>query len=423
MQYVWQYRLIPSVKLATVDGQRISIINPGMINTDSGPDFFNADITIGDQQWVGNIEIHVRASDWFRHHHDKDEAYDSVILHVVGIDDRPVFRSNGERIPQMELKCDPNLHIHFNNLVGLSPSSLPCLHQIKSMPSIYLTDWIDALGMQRLQSKADNIHRLAQSLNGDWTAASYVYFARALGFGKNADPFERLARATNIKYLQRHADNVTAVEAMLFGQAGFLQDNMPDNDYYTHLKEDYHFFAQKFGLQRPQSLQWKFSKMRPQNFPFRRIAYLAAVISQTGLCSPITYRLLNSLDQIRERLEVEIVGFWSNHFTFTSPPTQFSILMGRTTLDLIIINAVAPMLYAWGNATNNQWSVDKALELLTDMKPEQNALVRMFTDHGIKCPNAFTSQGIIQLRRTYCEQRQCLNCRIGHRILSIVAVR
>lgn len=422
MQYVWQYRLIPSVKLTTVEGERISIINPGMINTDAGPDFFNADIKINGQQWVGNIEIHVRASDWFRHGHDKDPAYDSVILHIVEYDDAPIHRSNGEIIPQMVLKCSPDLHIHYNSLVATSPAELPCSAHLRSIPDIYMSDWLTSLAYQRLQQKADNLVSIAEFMNGDWISAGYVTFARALGFGKNSDPFERLAKSTPLRFLNRHADSMTATESILFGQAGFLTKNDESNRYYTQLKRDYQFYSTKFGLKPIPSLGWKMSKMRPQNFPHRRIAYLAALVRK-GITSPYGYERGLSLDKLRERLNINLGGFWSKHYTFNSAETPFDINLSRSSLDLLIINAVIPMLYAWGQHCKDQDLIDQATDYLFELKPENNMLVRMFTDKMIKCPDAFTSQGIIQLRKNYCEQRQCLNCRIGHRILTTAAIR
>lgn len=422
MQYVWQHQLIPLINLATVDGKRVSIINPGMINNDAGPDFFNADIKIDDQQWVGNIEFHNRASDWFRHGHDKDPAYDSVILHIVYIDDVPVFRKNGERIPQMELKCDPNLNAHFSSLVNNSPSLLTCAYLIKDIPPVYISDWLTTLSIQRLQRKAQTIADFAKNYDNDWDNAFYIIFARALGFGTNADPFERLARSTPLKFLRRHADNTLAIESILLGQAGLLNDNISENEYLKELKDNYRFYCHKFDLKNPGFLNWKLSKMRPQNFPHRRIAFLAALIANSIINPQVMYKD-DTPEDIRLRLSVDLTGFWSNHYSFNSDPTPFSIQPSRATLDLIIINAVIPMLYAWGHYNNEEWRIDKAHELLTEMKAENNTLVRMFTDRGIKCPDAFTSQGIIELRKNYCEKRQCLVCRLGHRILTLKSLK
>lgn len=421
MQYVWQHRLVPLVNMVTVENEPIEIINPGMINHDSGPDFFNADIKINGQRWIGDIEIHVRASDWKRHGHQNDPAYDSVVLHIVEHDDVPVFRTNGERIPQMELKCAHDLHIHYNRLVAESPFDLTCAKQISSVPKIYLHDWLSALAYQRLQQKADAISQLAERMGNDWNSAAYVFFARSLGFGTNAEPFERLARSSPLPFLRRHSDNILAVEAILFGQAGFLNKNCPDG-YFQQLQREYEFYSKKFGLRKPESLNWKMSRMRPQNFPFRRIAYLAAMIEREPF-SPITYHPEDTLDDIREKLNHPLSGFWSQHYTFDSAPMPYPITMSRASLDIIIINAVIPLLYAWGTYASEEWMINQAIDYLHEMKPEDNKLVRTFTQHGILCPDAFTSQAIIQLRRNYCERRLCLACRFGHRILSHASIR
>lgn len=422
MQYVWQYRLIPRLRLTTVDGRRVSIINPGTINHDAGPDFFNADIRIDNQQWVGNIEIHVKASDWFRHGHDKDKAYDSVILHVVQIDDVPVFRSNGELIPQMQLNCAVDLGEHYSALTTPAPTDLSCAMHLSSIPSVYLSDWITSLATERLQAKADMLRQLANSEGGDWNEALYIVMARALGFGKNSEPFERLARATPLRYMLRHRDNLTAIEAVLFGQAGMLSGNIaPDNEYQSRLADEYRFYAAKFGLKRPVSLNWKMSRLRPQNTPYRRIAYLAALINADVLRHQ-KFVECNSIESLRTMLSCRLSGHWERHYTFGTAESPYEIVVSRSTLDLLIINAVIPAIYARGVYLHDPSLTDRAIDLMQMMKPENNSLVRMFTERGIRCNDAFTSQGLIQLRRVYCEQRQCLNCRIGHRILSRAAV-
>ncbi|MDE7393185.1 MAG: DUF2851 family protein [Muribaculaceae bacterium] len=423
MQYVWQYRLIPPGPLFTVEGQRVRIVNPGMINTDAGPDFLNADIYIDGQQWVGNIEVHTRASDWFRHNHHQDPAYDSIILHIVDIDDAPIYRANGQRIPQLQLRCTPDLNAHLHSLVDTSPDRLPCADFLKTMPSVYVTDWISSLSLARLQQRAQNITAIAESLDNDWESAAYIYFARALGFSRNADPFERLARATPLSVLRKHANDQSVLEAILFGQSGLLDNAPADNHYVNLLKEEYAFYQHKFDLHQPKPIIWQLGRMRPATFPHRRIALLARVVRDNPFSKYINPDSPPSLEELVDSLNIDLEGFWSTHYTFTSDAAPCPINMTKQSILLLIINAVVPIMYAWGSYYNRPGLIDHAVELLGDIRPEDNVHTRHFTQLGIACKDALTSQGMIHLRRQYCQMRQCLNCRIGHRLLSYKSQR
>ena len=280
MQYVWQHRLWLQQDLATVDGRRVRVIDQGLLNNDAGPDFFNAKIIIGDQTWVGNVEIHVKASDWYAHHHDTDPAYNNVVLHVVGKDDARAYRPDGEEIAQMLLPCAADFGERYRRMVMDRSAVLPCLSRLCEIPQIYITDWISTLGFERIYAKVDRVMSVVERVGGDWQAAAYVTLARALGFSINNDAFERLALATPLKVLLHNRSDATAVEGILFGQAGFLDTtSATDADYVSRLREQYTFLAAKYGLQRPQSPGWKMARMRPPTFPHRRLAALAAMIA------------------------------------------------------------------------------------------------------------------------------------------------
>lgn len=422
MHYVWQHRLYPTTALYTVDGQPVSIINPGTHNLDAGPDFFNAAIEIGGQTWIGNVEIHVRASDWFRHGHDRDRAYDNVILHVVDNDDMIIRRSDGSQIPQLKLPCSPSLNSEFHRLADSAPVQLSCATAIQSLPKIYLTDWIEALALERLQQKADRIEQLIHTYTGDWEDTCYVTVARSLGFGKNNDPFERLARATPIRFLRKHADSILSIEAFLFGQAGFLESVKSTDPYIDRLRSEYSFLVNKFGLRRPASLGWKMARMRPHNFPYRRIALLAQMIHD-GYSVMSKILDIKDADSARRIFDYRLTGYWATHYTFDSAPAPSPINLSRQSLDILVINAAVPLLYAYAMATANHRQTDTAIDILHELKPEANSIVAMFDRCGIKCSDAFSSQALIQLRRQYCEQRKCLYCRIGHRTLASCALR
>ena len=422
MQYVWQHRLWSQQDLRTVDGRRLQIIDPGQLNTNSGPDFFNAKVKIEGELWAGNIELHVRASDWYRHNHDKDKSYDSVILHVVDKDDSPVYRSNGELIPQLCMTCSPDFHRHYASLVNNSNSELPCASEIASLSSMHLTDWISTLTYERLHRKVEHINTLLTRFAGDWEEVCYITFARSLGFGVNSEVFERLAMNMPLRFMRKHSDSLLSIEALLLGQSGLLSKTSADNVYSQSLKTEYQFLSNKFSLTPIDASQWRMARMRPYNFPHRRIALLAQLIYEG-------FRLMSQIieakteDAIRLIFRKELTGYWANHFTWDTIDGRSSKALSETSITAILINTVVPLLYAYGLTCDNDELIDRATMLLQTLPSEKNSIVELFTRAGIKSPDAFTSQALIQLRREYCETRKCLYCRIGHRMLSTKAKR
>lgn len=424
MQYVWQHRLWPCGSLTTVDGRRVTVIDQGTLNTASGPDFFNAKVKIGDRLWAGNVEIHVRATDWHRHGHDSDRAYDSVILHVVDRDDGPVHRSNGELIPQLRLPCSPDFYNQYTGLVNRADRDLPCAATIATLPPLYISDWLAALAMERIYQKADRISELVARTAGDWEQACFVTIARALGFGINSQPMELLATGTPLSTLYKHADSQLSVEAMLFGQSGLL-DAAPSGDpYIDMLRREYAFLSTKFGLHPLDAPGWKTGGLRPPNFPHRRIAALAAMVhSRRRLFSEIVS--VETPDQAFGIFNVGLTGFWAKHFSFgrTADAGHGSARLSHSSIDILTINVVAPMIMAYGMAMGEIDVSERVVSLLEAMKPESNSLVGMFARAGVKARDAMASQALVQLRRNYCEARKCLYCRIGHRMLAARALR
>ncbi len=418
MHYVWQHKLWTGADMTTVDGRRLRVIDPGLHNTDAGPDFFNAKIIIGDRLWCGNVEIHVRASDWMRHNHHNDPAYDSVILHVVAVDDMRIRRSDGHEIDQTVMNCAPDFSRRYAELVDCGGADrLSCAGELQSVPSIYISDWLTSLGYERLNDKSDRIAALVERFNGSWADALYVTLARALGFGVNSDAFERLALATPLHCLMRHRDSQVTVEGTLFGQAGFL-DNPPDTSHYVQrMQQEYEFMCSKFGLQRPQSLGWRMARMRPNNFPHRRIATLAALITGGFRIGADIFSVTGEADA-RSLFDISLTGYWSRRYNFTAESSPTVKALSQDSVTVLIINVVAPMLYAYGLAYGDTAMRERAVALLHSLAAERNSVVRLCQDAGMTCDNAFTSQAMIQLRRAYCEPRKCLYCRIGHRLLA-----
>ena len=420
MQYVWKHRLWRSEDMVTNTGKKVRVVDPGLLNTDAGPDFFNAKIEIDGHMWVGNVEMHYRATDWKRHHHDSDKAYDSVILHVVAKDDAPVRRTNGELIPQLVLEVSPQFNADYASLVGAA-IEVPCATKIKQVPHLTIVEWVEGLAFERLHGKVERIHQLIDSFNGSWEDVCYVTLARNFGFGINNDAFERLARRTPLRLLGKHSDSVLQIEALLFGQAGMLDAQKPGMDsYYNQLCTEYAFLSNKFQLTPMEKESWKLFRIRPQNFPYRRIAMLAQFI-EGG------FRMMNRIleaegeKEMRALFEVELSGYWIKHYTFGKPNERATATLSRSSIDIILINTVAPLLYAYGELTGNYEMTDKAIKLLEDLRAESNSIVSHFVTYGIDCPDALTSQALVQLKREYCDARKCIYCKIGHHLLSKAA--
>lgn len=417
MQFVWQHRLGLRNDLRTVDNRKLRIIDQGQLNSDAGPDFFNATIELDSQTWVGNIEIHVRASDWFRHHHDTDPAYDSVILHVVQIDDAPIHRNSGELIPQMIMHCTPEGAQRCNRLINYANSALPCETTIASLPTIYRTDWLTSLGAERLYEKSERIRLIVSETKGDWEAAAFITFARALGFGLNSQPMEQLARSLPLKFLNRHRDDLTLLEAFLFGQAGLIPPPRPKEEPYVgRLRQEYAFLAHKYSL-RQLSLNWKLSRTRPQNFAHRRIAMLAQKVYE-GFNLTGQIAAADTIEKMRMVFETCLTGFWATHFTFESDYAASAQALGKISIDTLIINTALPLRHAYATYRGDYNSLAANIELMQQIAPENNSVTRIFINAGLEAHDAFDTQAMIQLRREYCEKKKCIYCRFGHRMLS-----
>lgn len=416
MQYMWEHRLWGTASLATNDGRCVRIIDPGRRNTDAGPDFFNAKIEIDGCLWAGNVEIHYRASDWHRHGHDEDKAYDSVVLHVVARDDAAVVRSNGERIPQMVMECTTQFADRYSDLVN-AKTELPCRRVIGTMSGLETAEWVQSLVFERLADKSRRVKDLLERFRGSWEDTCYVTLARTIGFGTNSEAFELLAKSLPLNLLHKHADSLMQLEALFFGQAGLLDKPATDR-YQEQLKREYAFLATKFSLRRPEGMVWKAFRMRPQNFPWRRIALLAHFVHNGFRLMADLLATKGDEKQLRELFGVELTGYWSNHYTFGHESPERQAALGRSSIDIVLINTVAPLYYAYAESAYDYDWTERAVSLLESLKPENNHITTMFASAGMKIDNALASQAVIQLRNAYCLPRKCLYCQAGHKMLA-----
>lgn len=404
-------------KLRDSGGDSVEILDPGRQNFDSGPDFFNSKLKIGGVEWAGNVEIHVKASDWYRHGHDSDPAYDSVILHAVGVSDRRVARADGSLIPQVEILMPEDFYRTFRCL-SENRTSVRCSDSISSIPALAVTDWLETLSVERIQAKANRIAGILKSTGGDWEQACFVSLSRGLGFSLNGDPFEMLARSLPLKILAHHSDNPLQLQALLFGQAGMLDSsNHIFDEFYQSLCREYYFLARKYGLRPMRGSLWKYSRTRPQNFPHRRIALLAKICEGGFSLFSRIRDVGGDVDKARELFHWSLDGYWHSHFSFDVEARMSSDSLSGNSVDLLIINVVAPLIYAYGGFIGDPDFAESAFDILDRLPAEENVILREWRRFGLPAGDARRSQALIQLRKEYCDAGKCLFCRFGHQIL------
>ena len=414
LHYVWKHKLFPLQHLHTPEGESIEVIDPGLPNPHAGADFFNAKIKIQGVLWVGNVEIHQRASDWYRHRHHQDTAYDSVILHVASDIDTAVTRTNGEQIPQLELHCPPQLAENYEEL--LQTDRYPaCFSLIPQLSSFLLHSWMSRLQTERFENKARQIAERLEHCGKDWETAFFITLARNFGFGVNSDTFEFWARQVPLAAVNKHRDNLFQIEAFFFGQAGLLQE-LPHDEYTEKLIKEYTYLQHKFQLQPSIDCHWRFLRMRPGNFPHIRIAQLACLYHRSqGMLSRLLE--LSTLKDLRDLLKGGTSTYWLTHYSFGTPSPSRPKTLSQSSIDLLIINTVVPFLYAYGKHKGNELLCQRASQFLEELKPENNYIVRLWKECGLEAAHAGDSQALIQLKKNYCDTKKCLYCRIGYEYL------
>jgi len=416
LHYLWKYKLYNTSNLTTVDGDVIEVLNSGLHNTDAGPDFFNGKIKIGKTTWAGNIEIHVKSSDWLKHNHQSDKAYHNVILHIVYQYDKPILDSNNNPIPTLELKdiIDEKLLTRYDDLIK-SKDWIPCGNQIKMVDTFTLNTWLSRLAIERLERKSEEIQQTLNQNKNDWEQTFYQYLFKYFGLKVNAFPFEQLAKNTPLKIKEKH-DQLLSIEALFYGQAGFLEDEIKD-EYYLKLQKEYQFLKAKFKLNPLDKSCWKLLRLRPANFPTIRISQLANLLrNNPRLFSKIIEA--KNVTEIQQYFKVNASKYWDKHYQFGEETTTVSTKnLGINTINNIIINVIIPFTFVYGKFKQNEELVEKALILLEKTKPENNIIVKTWKDLGVNSINALQTQSLIELKNNYCSPKKCLNCSIGNNIL------
>lgn len=416
LHYIWKYRLYQASGLTTTQGDTLEILDPGIENTDAGPDFFNAKIKLNGTVWAGSVEIHQKASDWMRHGHSSDKAYENVILHVVETDDGTVLRQNGEAIPQLVLPI-PEPVVDNMEWLLTRDSPIACLERLPAIDPVFRLQWMDALLSERLERKTDDILRWLEQYQKDWDEVFYVLLCRSFGFGINGDAFERLARSLPLKCIRKQRQSVSQIESLFLGQAGLLDEPGKNrHHYYRLLQQEYTFLRKKYGLQPLEPSVFRNMRLRPNATPHIKLVQLAAIWTRhdslfSSILSARTPR------EVKDFFRVQASEFWDTHYNFLRPSPPRKKELGGNALNILLTNAVVPLMFAYGVYHRMDEHKARALRLLECIPPEQNSIISLFSQVGMTSRNAGDTQALIQLKRSYCEPKKCLYCRLGFQLL------
>ena len=415
LHYLWKFKKFDTLNLKTSNGEVITIINVGQYLELAGPDFFNAQIVIANQKWAGNVEIHLKSSDWYVHHHERDAAYENVILHVVWEHDTEIFRKNNTEIPVLELKnyVDKQTIADYQSL--MTPKSwIFCEKQLKEINEFTLKNWQERLFFERLERKSKPIYELLQQTNNDWESVLFCLLAKNFGLNTNGEIFLKIAQSIPFSVIRKESFEVENLEALLLGNAGLL-DNEKEDNYFKDLKFRYFYLLHKYQIETKTVEPVQFFKHRPDNFPTIRLSQLANLYYvQQNLFSKIIKS--NSIETIYKTFEVSASNYWQNHYQFDKESRKKKKQLSKSFVDLIVINTIIQLQFAYAKSQGKETSED-LIQLLNEVAPEKNAIMDKFSSFGIKAKNAFESQSLLQLKNEYCNKSRCLECGIGMELL------
>ncbi|MDB5249018.1 MAG: hypothetical protein JWQ40_3412 [Segetibacter sp.] len=415
LQFIWQFQYFNKNELQVDHGDQLSIIHPGIYNTHQGPDFLDAKIVIGNTTWAGNIEIHVKSSDWLKHNHSSDKNYSNIILHVVWENDVDISYGSGSVIPTLSIQhLVPKLLLDRFKELMLREAFVPCEAYLPVFDEMKWTAWKERMAIERLQRKSTFVLKLLGEANNHWEEVFWWLLARNFGMKVNADIFESVAKSLPLTILAKHKNQIHQLEGFLLGQAGLLQKDFTE-DYPRLLKREYLFYKKKYLLKEV-SVKPFFLRMRPANFPTIRLSQLAMLIQQSShLFSKI--KETATVTVVRELLNVTANDYWHYHYLFDEPGEFNPKQLGKQMTDNIIINTVIPVLFAYGTFTKEESIKDKALQWLTELSPEKNSITQKWAALKVSNKNALESQALIELKNNYCNVRRCLECAVGNAIL------
>ncbi len=421
LHFAWKNGLYNASALSTTLGLPVEVIDPGQYNRNSGPDFLNARIKIDGTEWAGNVEIHYRSSMWNEHRHQLDNAYNNVILHVIIEHDRDVYTASGTLLPAMALSVNKDVLRKYQAFM-LDTSLIVCRSDLALLDRYTIRHCIHTLAVERLQKKVSHIQSILVDTGNDWEETLYILIAENFGLNINKEPFGRLVKKVPLKLVAKHSDNSLQVEALFFGQAGFLSHDFykshTEDEYFNLLLREYTVLKAKYKLKAMEPWEWKFHRMRPANFPTIRISQLASLlIKEPGLFAKIKESY--TIKELLTLLSSESSIYWHKHYRFGKESGELQGKTGRTILDTLIINSVIPLIFSYGRFNKLSEYCDRALDLSDLMPAEKNRISREWLPYGVKPYSALESQGLIELTNSYCKNRLCLNCHIGTKLISL----
>ncbi len=417
LHYVWKLQLLNSNALECVSKEPVIVSNQGQQNFNSGPDFFNAKIKIGQQLWAGNVEIHVKASDWYVHHHETDTNYDSVILHVVWVDDAQIFRADNTLLPTLVLKnyVSDSVLNNYRKLLNKTDKWINCENNIVEVDNFTLNNWLERLFIERLEQKSQLITSLLKETAYDWEAVLFVLLAKNFGLKINGEAFLNMTKSFSFNVVRKVRTDKQNLEALFLGMSQLL-DKDEDVNYYKTLKSQFDYLKVKFKLQPSLASKIQFFRLRPDNFPTIRLAQLAALYSKHHNLFSLLINV-EKPEEIYKAFSIELSEFWIHHYTFTSEKTgKRSKKLTHSFIDLLIINTIVPLQFVYQKHLGKPTS-EKTIGLLEKIKPEKNSIINHFKDLGLPTDNAFKTQSLLQLKNNYCTKNNCLNCKIGHNLI------
>jgi hypothetical protein len=421
LHYLWKFSKFDTSVLQTANREQLSIIHPGQYLQLAGPDFFNAQLMIGSQQWAGNIELHLKSSDWYIHHHESDAAYENVILHVVWEHDTEVYRKDNSEIAVLELRHYVDVATIENyRALSQTKSWIFCEKQIATVDPFIRKHWLERLFFERLEKKSQPITDLLQQTQSDWEAVLFILLAKNFGLNTNGDTFMKVAINIPFQVIRKESTAVENIEALLFGFAGLLE-NEKEDQYYLALQSQFDYLSQKYRLVKAPVAPVQFFKHRPDNFPTIRLSQLASLYSKEKHLFSKTIDAV-SVIMLYQIFDVSVSGYWKNHYRFDRESPQKEKSLSMAFVNLLIINTVVPFQFAYGLSQGKEVS-ENVVRLMEQIAPESNSVIDKFKTFGVDTENALDSQSLLQLKNEYCAKGRCLSCAIGMELLKNNAIK
>ncbi len=418
LHYIWRTKSFKTTSFIGTQKEQIQVLDFGIYNTNAGPDFLEGKVVINGQLWAGQIELHVSSADWYKHKHETDDHYKNVILHVVYYHNKEVLRENGEAIPTLVLQgnFDENLYWRYEQLLQ-GERFIPCENQLDRIDDFTKTQQYDKWLIERLTEKSDWLLNEYHQNGKDWETVFYKSILYAFGLKVNADSFIELANKLPLKIIEKHKNNLFQIEALFFGVAGLLVEDFKD-EYPKSLQREFAFLKNKYGLQSLEKTNWKFARMRPQGFPSIRLAQLAKIFHHSF---PTFDKVVGqgNLDGFYELFNHEPSEYWQTHFVFDKESKAVTKTPGKATLNKMITNAIAPLMFSYATVKNEPFYKQRALDILDQLPPEKNIYLKKLAAIGFSNTNSFESQALLEMYKNYCRHKKCLNCAIANKLLRL----